>query len=86
MHVRIYSEGRFQCRPKVSRLCSNGKATRTWRFVPSWTLVSQGKTVEEARANLREAVELFLETADESEVSERLGTEVYISCFEVHGA
>ena len=39
---------------------------------PELDVVSQGDTVEEAKANLREAVELFLETADESEIQRRL--------------
>lgn len=52
---------------------------------PELDVVSQGKSVEEARANLREAVELFLETASESEVKDRLHTEVYITRFEVNG-
>jgi predicted RNase H-like HicB family nuclease len=34
---------------------------------------SQGPTAEEARANLAEALELFLETADGEEISRRLG-------------
>jgi predicted RNase H-like HicB family nuclease len=37
---------------------------------------SQGATAEEARANLAEALELFLETADEEEVRRRLGREL----------
>jgi len=39
---------------------------------PELDAASQGDTVEEARANLREAVELFLETASPEEVAERL--------------
>ena len=46
-------------------------------------IASQGDTVEEARANLREAVELFFETAHPNEISERLNQEVYISPLEV---
>ena len=38
-------------------------------------MASQGATVEEATANLKEAVELFLETADPDEV-ERLGSQL----------
>ena len=38
---------------------------------PELDVASQGDTVEQARANLKEAVELFLETADPKEV-ERL--------------
>jgi predicted RNase H-like HicB family nuclease len=40
---------------------------------PELDVASQGASVEEARANLREAVELFLETADPAEVTDRLG-------------
>ncbi len=46
-------------------------------------IASQGDTVEEARANLREAVELFFEAADKSEISKRLNSEIYITPLEV---
>lgn len=39
---------------------------------PELDIASQGDTVEEARANLKEAVDLFFEAADPSEVAERL--------------
>ncbi|MBY0279425.1 type II toxin-antitoxin system HicB family antitoxin [Candidatus Binatia bacterium] len=38
---------------------------------PELDIASQGTTVEEARRNLSEAVELFFETADASEVRSR---------------
>lgn len=41
-------------------------------------VVSQGHTVEEARLNLVEAVEGFLEAASPSEVRRRLKKETYI--------
>jgi predicted RNase H-like HicB family nuclease len=41
-------------------------------------VVSQGRTVEEARLNLVEAVEGFLEAASPSEVRRRLKKETYI--------
>ena len=50
---------------------------------PELDIASQGQTVEEASANLREAVELFLECADTQEIKDRLTGEVYISRFEV---
>ena len=50
---------------------------------PELDVASQGDTVEEARRNLQEAVELFLETASESEVEERFHPEVYVSRLEV---
>lgn len=46
-------------------------------------VASQGETIEEARANLREAVELFLETASEAEVELRRHTETYLTSLEV---
>ena len=50
---------------------------------PELDIASQGQTIEEASANLREAVELFLECADAQEIKDRLTSEVYISRFEV---
>ena len=46
---------------------------------PELDIASQGRSVEEARANLREAVELFFETADPSEIERRLHNEVYVT-------
>ncbi len=40
-------------------------------FCPEIDVASQGKTVEEARQNLKEAVELLFECASEQEVQER---------------
>ena len=50
---------------------------------PELDIASQGETVEEARRNLIEAVQLFLETADQTEVSLRLHKEVYVTPLEV---
>jgi predicted RNase H-like HicB family nuclease len=46
---------------------------------PELDIASQGDTIEEARSNLVEALELFFETADPSEVQDRLITEVFTS-------
>ncbi len=43
----------------------------------------QGDSIEEARANLQEAVEAFLEAADPGEVQERLHSETYVTAMEV---
>ena len=45
---------------------------------PELDIVSQGKTVEEARHNLLEAVEGFFEVASLSEVRRRLKKETYV--------
>ncbi|MGO8915236.1 MAG: type II toxin-antitoxin system HicB family antitoxin [Stellaceae bacterium] len=50
---------------------------------PELDIASQGATVEEARANLREAVELFFEAADPSEVERRVHSEVYVTRLEI---
>jgi predicted RNase H-like HicB family nuclease len=39
---------------------------------PELDIASQGDTVEQAKVNLEEALELFFEAADESEVRRRL--------------
>jgi predicted RNase H-like HicB family nuclease len=50
---------------------------------PELDIASQGSTIEEARVNLREALELFLETASAEEIEERLREEVYVTRLEV---
>ena len=53
---------------------------------PELDVASQGATVEEATANLKEAVELFLEYADSEEIKRRLHTQVFVTRFEAaHG-
>ena len=49
---------------------------------PELDVASQGMTVENAMANLREAVELFLECASPEEVESRLHNEVFVTRFE----
>lgn len=50
---------------------------------PELDVASQGKTVEDARANLSEAVTLFLECASPSELKRRLHRQTYITQLEV---
>ena len=45
---------------------------------------SQGKTIEETLANVREAIELFLETLSEAERSVALSQVVLTTAVEVH--
>ncbi len=53
---------------------------------PELDIASQGKTVEAATVNLKEAVELFLETADPSEIKQRLHNQILVTTFEAaHG-
>lgn len=46
---------------------------------PELDIASQGDTIEEARENLREALELFFETALPEEIQQRLHEEVYVT-------
>jgi predicted RNase H-like HicB family nuclease len=46
-------------------------------------IASQGDTVEDARSNLAEAIELFFEVADPSEIEQRLHNEVFVTSVEV---
>jgi predicted RNase H-like HicB family nuclease len=50
---------------------------------PELDIASQGNSVSEARENLREALELFYETASPQEIKDRLQEEVYITRIEV---
>jgi len=50
---------------------------------PELDVASQGATIEEATANLREAVTLFLETAESQEISRRLRSGVFVTTFDV---
>jgi predicted RNase H-like HicB family nuclease len=50
---------------------------------PELDIASQGDTIEEARENLREALELFFETASPNEIQTRLHDEVYVTRVEV---
>ena len=52
---------------------------------PELDIASQGDTVESARDNLREALELFFEVAPPEEVQRRLGGEIYVTQVEVTG-
>ncbi len=50
---------------------------------PALDIASQGDTVEQARDNLREALELFFESASPKELKQRLHGEVYVTQVEV---
>jgi len=50
---------------------------------PELDIASQGDTVEAARDNLREALELFFESASCAEIEKRLGEELFVTQVEV---
>ena len=50
---------------------------------PELDVASEGNSIEEARANLVEALTLFFETAHPSEVEQRFNHEVFITQVEV---
>jgi predicted RNase H-like HicB family nuclease len=50
---------------------------------PELDIASQGDTIETARENLREALELFFECASAEEIQQRLGDEVFVTQVEV---
>ena len=50
---------------------------------PEVDVASQGSSIEEARANLMEALTLFFEVADDSEISRRVHREVFVTQVEV---
>ncbi len=50
---------------------------------PEVDVASQGATIDEARKNVKEALELFFETASAEEINTRLHEEVYVTHVEV---
>ena len=50
---------------------------------PELDIASEGASIEEARANLVEALTLFFETASPSEIARRFQSEVFITQVEV---
>ena len=50
---------------------------------PELDIASQGNSVEEAKAGLQEALELYFETASPEEIESRLSGEVYVTHLEV---
>ena len=46
---------------------------------PELDIASQGRTVEDARINLIEAIELFLEAASPAEIRDRTRSEVFVT-------
>ncbi len=50
---------------------------------PELDIASEGNSIEEARKNLKEALDLFFETASPEEIEERLHEEVYVTSLEV---
>lgn len=53
---------------------------------PEVDVASQGDSVEDAKKNLQEAVELFFECASPQELKERLSSEAFVSSLEVNVA
>ena len=50
---------------------------------PELDVASQGDAIESARKNLQEAVELFFETADPTEIERRGHSELFVTRLEV---
>jgi predicted RNase H-like HicB family nuclease len=50
---------------------------------PELDIASQGDTVEQARDNLREALELFFEAASPEEVKQRLHGDIFVTQVDV---
>ena len=50
---------------------------------PELDVASQGDSIEGARQNLREALELFFETASPEEIQRRVHQEIYVTSVEV---
>lgn len=60
-----------------------GEGDGYFALCPALDIASQGENIEEACRNLKEAVELFFETADLSEIQSRMHEEVFVTRLEV---
>ena len=76
---RVVSKGSTQRLIAIVRREADGYVA----LCPAVDVASQGDTVAEARANLTEALTLFLETAGAAEVDKRLSGEVYVTHVDV---
>lgn len=50
---------------------------------PELDIASQGNSIEQARDNLREALELFFDTASSEEIRQRLHDDIFVTHVEV---
>ena len=50
---------------------------------PELAIASQGNSIEQARANLKQALELFFEAANPAEIKTRLHEDVFVTRVEV---
>jgi predicted RNase H-like HicB family nuclease len=50
---------------------------------PELDIASQGDSVEQARENLKEALELFFETASQEEIRQRPHSDIFVTQVEV---
>ena len=50
---------------------------------PELDIASQGDTIEQARDNLKEALELFFETASSEEIGRRVHGDIFVTQVEV---
>ncbi len=50
---------------------------------PELDIASEGPTIQEARDNLQEALELFFECASQEEITRRLTGEIFVTQVEV---
>jgi predicted RNase H-like HicB family nuclease len=50
---------------------------------PELDIASQGDSIEAARQNLREALELFFEAASQEEIRDRFRGEIYVTQVEI---
>jgi predicted RNase H-like HicB family nuclease len=83
------AEARRWYKPWTHETCGTGycrdRARGRWIrcLCPELDIASQGDSIEEAKANLEEALSLFFEAASPTEVAERLHPEVYVTALDI---
>ncbi|HNS53310.1 MAG TPA: type II toxin-antitoxin system HicB family antitoxin [Syntrophales bacterium] len=70
-------------RRQLTAIIEKGEKGRYVALCPEFDIASQGETIEQAKANLKEAVSLFLECASKEEIQERFQDEIFVTSIEV---
>jgi predicted RNase H-like HicB family nuclease len=79
--MTLFSSGRMKMLRQFTAIIERDGDGFT-SLCPQLNIASQGSTVEEARTNLIEALELFFEVADPVEIQDRLRSEVFVTNLE----
>jgi predicted RNase H-like HicB family nuclease len=85
LEIKLESDRKIRKMPKIQKFTAiiEREDDGYVSLCPELDIASQGSTKEEAKENLQEAIELFLEVAEPTEVDKRLQKETFVTQLEV---